>query len=68
MRDEVAQMICMEHHSTQQIDGYIDILRVPGGWIYRFYGDKDAPWTSVFVPIPPIQYTQVPYEPREEPL
>lgn len=31
----------------------LDILRVPGGWIYSFWdSENDKPITSTFVPIP----------------
>jgi hypothetical protein len=43
----------MELHDKISLDTYDVILRVPGGWIYQFYTEReDGGWnpTSQFVP------------------
>lgn len=45
-------LLDMEVHATKQITPSVNVIRVPGGWIYRFVG------TNVFVPEPRVELTQ----------
>lgn len=47
-------MMEMELHTFAQINSYLVIWRVPGGWIYINYAGQNgnAPTSSVFVPEP----------------
>ena len=51
-----ATLLEMELHKEIQISGSLNIIRVPGGWIYKFFDEKetsdDRPTfqSAVFVP------------------
>jgi hypothetical protein len=48
----------MELHEDIEINGYTNVLKVPGGWIYRFFHEKENSdeqaifKSAVFVPNP----------------
>ena len=34
-------------HQTVRIDNYLDVQRVPGGWIYKSYTESDSGFLQV---------------------
>jgi hypothetical protein len=38
-------------HKIYRVNSQIEVIRVPGGWIYMFYSRKDDKVDTTFVPL-----------------
>jgi hypothetical protein len=36
------KLLNMELHDEIQISGSLSVIKVPGGWIYKFFDEKDS--------------------------
>ena len=56
MLDIKSKLLNMELHEDVEISGSLNVVRVPGGWIYKFFDEKDTRderptfQSAVFVP------------------
>lgn len=41
MRTTIEDLLTMELHDDLIINGYTNVMKVPGGWIYRFFHEKE---------------------------
>ena len=49
----IVEMMEMPLHSWFSLDYHVNVMRVPGGWIYDCYEDVGGnPTSSTFVPLP----------------
>lgn len=50
------ELLSMELHEDETINGFTNVMKVPGGWIYRFFNESENPdeqavfKSAVFVP------------------
>lgn len=42
MIDIKKKLLAMELHEDIEISGYLNVIKVPGGWIYRFFNEKEG--------------------------
>lgn len=47
------EMLDMELNTKDTSNPIADVVRVPGGWIYAFYGNEEQ--SGTFVPEPPTE-------------
>lgn len=58
MLDIKEKLLSLELHEEIEISGSLNIIKVPGGWIYKFFDEKDTRderptfQSAVFVPNP----------------
>jgi hypothetical protein len=56
--ETLAVMLTMELHEDKEINRYTNVMKVPGGWIYRFFHENENSdeqpifRSAVFVPFP----------------
>jgi hypothetical protein len=59
-RDLVKRIYEMKLHETEEVSDYLQIIRLPGGWIYNFKRGSEVfvPFDDEFMPMTPTEVRQ----------